>query len=92
MEAFANQGAQAIERAQLEEQNRQIALCNRQRNYRILYSIPFLDLRTPLVAITGALSALDEKDMEIDEPTPAHLSKCAAKQIDSIGWSAIYSI
>ncbi len=70
MEAFANQGAQAIERAQLEEQNRQIALLQSAEKLQntLLNSISH-DLRTPLVAITGALSALDENDVEIDEPT-----------------------
>jgi two-component system sensor histidine kinase KdpD len=69
MEAFANQGAQAIERALLEEQNRQIALLQSAEKLQnaLLNSISH-DLRTPLVAITGALSALDEKYIELDEP------------------------
>jgi two-component system sensor histidine kinase KdpD len=68
MESFANQGAQAIERAQLEEQNRQIVLLQSTEKLQnaLLNSISH-DLRTPLVAITGALSALDENH-EMDEP------------------------
>ena len=68
MESFANQGAQAIERAQLEEQNRQMALVQSAEKLQnaLLNSISH-DLRTPLVAITGALSALDE-NYEMDEP------------------------
>lgn len=69
MESFANQGAQAIERAMLEEQNRQMVLLQSAEKLQnaLLNSISH-DLRTPLVAITGALSALDENH-EMDEPT-----------------------
>ena len=68
MEAFANQGAQAIGRAQLEEENRQIALLQSAEKLQnaLLNSISH-DLRTPLVAITGALSALDENYIDLDE-------------------------
>ncbi len=85
MEAFANQGAQAIERAQLEEQNRQIALLQSAEKLQntLLNSISH-DLRTPLVAITGALSALDEKDMEIDEPTRSALIENARGEADRL--------
>lgn len=85
MEAFANQGAQAIERAQLEEQNRQIALLQSAEKLQntLLNSISH-DLRTPLVAITGALSALDEKDMEIDEPTRSTLIENARGEADRL--------
>lgn len=74
MEAFANQGAQAIERALLEEQNRQIALLQSAEKLQnaLLNSISH-DLRTPLVAITGALSALDENFSELDENTRSAL-------------------
>lgn len=42
------------------------------------------DLRTPLVAITGALSALDEKDVEIDEPTRNTLIENARGEADRL--------
>ena len=85
MEAFANQGAQAIERAQLEEQNRQIALLQSAEKLQntLLNSISH-DLRTPLVAITGALSALDEKDVQIDEPTRYALIENARGEADRL--------
>lgn len=85
MEAFANQGAQAIERAQLEEQTRQIALLQSAEKLQntLLNSISH-DLRTPLVAITGALSALDEKDVEIDEPTRNALIENARGEADRL--------
>lgn len=85
MEAFANQGAQAIERAQLEEQNRQIALLQSAEKLQntLLNSISH-DLRTPLVAITGALSALDEKDMEIDDATRNTLIENARGEADRL--------
>lgn len=69
MESFANQGAQAIERALLEEQNRQMVLLQSAEKLQnaLLNSISH-DLRTPLVTITGALSALEE-NLEMDEPT-----------------------
>lgn len=85
MEAFANQGAQAIERAHLEEQNRQIALLQSAEKLQntLLNSISH-DLRTPLVAITGALSALDEKDVQIDEPTRNTLIENARGEADRL--------
>ena len=85
MEAFANQGAQAIERAQLEEQTRQIALLQSAEKLQntLLNSISH-DLRTPLVAITGALSALDENDVEIDEPTRNALIENARGEADRL--------
>jgi two-component system sensor histidine kinase KdpD len=85
MEAFANQGAQAIERAQLEEQNRQIALLQSAEKLQnaLLNSISH-DLRTPLVAITGALSALDENYVELDEPARNTLIENARGEADRL--------
>jgi two-component system sensor histidine kinase KdpD len=85
MESFANQGAQAIERALLEEQNRQIALLQSAEKLQnaLLNSISH-DLRTPLVAITGALSALDEKYIEPDEPVRSMLIENARGEADRL--------
>jgi two-component system sensor histidine kinase KdpD len=85
MEAFANQGAQAIERAQLEQQNRQIVLLQSAEKLQnaLLNSISH-DLRTPLVAITGALSALDENYMEMNEPARNTLIENARGEADRL--------
>lgn len=85
MEAFANQGAQAIERAMLEEQNRQIALLQSTEKLQntLLNSISH-DLRTPLVAITGALSALDEDYIKMDEPARNSLIANARSEADRL--------
>lgn len=84
MESFANQGAQAIERALLEEQNRQMALLQSAEKLQnaLLNSISH-DLRTPLVAITGALSALDENH-EMDEPTRTALIENARGEAERL--------
>lgn len=68
MEAFANQGAQAIERALLEEQTQKISLLQSAEKLQnaLLNSVSH-DLRTPLVSITGALTALDEDEVSLDE-------------------------
>jgi two-component system sensor histidine kinase KdpD len=85
MDAFANQGAQAIERAQLEKQNRQIALLQSAEKLQnaLLNSISH-DLRTPLVAITGALSALDEEYVELDDPARNALIENARGEADRL--------
>ncbi len=85
MEAFANQGAQAVERALLEEQNRQIALLQSAEKLQnaLLNSISH-DLRTPLVAITGALSALDENFSELDEASRSALIENARGESDRL--------
>jgi two-component system sensor histidine kinase KdpD len=85
MDAFANQGAQAIERAQLEKQNRQIALLQTAEKLQnaLLNSISH-DLRTPLVAITGALSALDEEYIEMDDAARSALIENARGEADRL--------
>lgn len=63
LESFANQAAQAVERVNLAEQNRQIQLLQAAEKLQnaLLNSISH-DLRTPLVSITGALTALEGQD------------------------------
>ncbi len=84
IELFANQGAQTIERARLEEQTRQIALLqSAEKLQNILLNSISHDLRTPLVAITGALSALDENH-EMDESTRAALIENARSEAERL--------
>ncbi len=85
MESFANQGAQAIERALLEEQNQQIALLQSAEKLRsaLLNSISH-DLRTPLVSITGALTALDENFIGMDEPARSALIENARDEAERL--------
>ena len=67
MEAFANQGALAIERARLAEEARQMQLLQTtEKLQRALLDSISHDLRTPLVSITGALSSLAESDLHLD--------------------------
>jgi two-component system sensor histidine kinase KdpD len=63
LEAFASQSAMAIERVQLAEQARQIKLLQAAEKLQntLLNSVSH-DLRTPLVSITGALTALEGDD------------------------------
>ena len=85
MESFANQGAQAIERALLEEQNRQIALLQSAEKLQnaLLNSISH-DLRTPLVAITGALTALDENFVGLEDSTRSALIENARGEAERL--------
>lgn len=68
MEAFANQGALAIERARLAEEARQLQVLQTTEKLQsaLLNSISH-DLRTPLVSITGALSSLAEDSAYLQE-------------------------
>ncbi|MFZ5881347.1 MAG: DUF4118 domain-containing protein [Chloroflexota bacterium] len=66
--AFSNQAALAIERASLAKQAQQAELLQATEKLQtaLLNSISH-DLRTPLVAITGALSALDDDNDTLDD-------------------------
>jgi len=85
MESFANQGAQAIERATLEEQTQKISLMQSAEKLQnaLLNSISH-DLRTPLVAITGALTALDENYIGLDESARNSLIDNARGEADRL--------
>ncbi len=67
LEAFANQAAQAIERVHLAERSNQMQVMQQTEKLQtaLLNSITH-DLRTPLVAITGSLSALREDGLALD--------------------------
>jgi two-component system sensor histidine kinase KdpD len=83
--AFANQAALAIERASLAGQAHQAELLQAAEKLQtaLLNSISH-DLRTPLVAITGALSALDEDDMALDESSRHSLVENARAEADRL--------
>lgn len=85
VEAFANQGAQAIERALLEEQTQKISLMQSAEKLQnaLLNSVSH-DLRTPLVSITGALTALDENYDGMDETTRDTLIENARIEADRL--------
>ncbi len=67
LEAFASQGALAIERAELAQQAQQAEVLQATEKLQaaLLNSISH-DLRTPLVSITGALSSLQEDGAVLD--------------------------
>ncbi|MBI3739801.1 MAG: sensor histidine kinase KdpD [Chloroflexi bacterium] len=83
--AFANHTALAIERASLEEQAHQAELLKATEKLQtaLLNSISH-DLRTPLVAITGALSALDEEDGKLNETSRKNLIENARLESDRL--------
>jgi two-component system sensor histidine kinase KdpD len=85
LDAFAHQAALALERATLVEQARQAELLQAAEKLQaaLLNSISH-DLRTPLVAITGALSALDEDDGTLDEATRRSLVENARGEADRL--------
>ncbi|OGO35530.1 MAG: two-component sensor histidine kinase [Chloroflexi bacterium RBG_16_57_11] len=85
LDAFAHQSALALERATLVEQARQAELLQAAEKLQaaLLNSISH-DLRTPLVAITGALSALDEDDGSLDEETRRNLVENARAEADRL--------
>jgi two-component system sensor histidine kinase KdpD len=83
--AFVNQAALAIERASLAEQARQTELLQTAEKLQtaLLNSISH-DLRTPLVSITGALSALDDDDGELDHSSRSALIENARGEADRL--------
>jgi two-component system sensor histidine kinase KdpD len=85
LNAFANQAALALERANLVEQARQAELLQATEKLQtaLLNSISH-DLRTPLVAITGALSALEEDDGFLNEATRRSLVENARSEADRL--------
>jgi two-component system sensor histidine kinase KdpD len=83
--AFTNQAALAIERATLAEQARQAELLQTAEKLQtaLLNSISH-DLRTPLVSITGALSALDDEDGALDNSSRSALIQNARGEADRL--------
>ncbi len=85
LEALASQAALAIERAQLAEQARHAELLRATERLQtaLLNSISH-DLRTPLVSITGALSSLQEDDIELDEAARRSLVENAREEAERL--------
>ncbi len=83
--AFADQAAIAIERAALAEQARQNEMLKAADKLQtaLLNSISH-DLRTPLVSITGALSALEEEDGHLDGAAHRSLVQTAREEADRL--------
>jgi two-component system sensor histidine kinase KdpD len=83
--AFANQAALAIERASLAEQARQAELLQATEKLQaaLLNSISH-DLRTPLVAITGALTSLDEQAESLNDEYRRSLIGTAREEADRL--------
>lgn len=85
VQAFASQAALAIERAQLAEQAQRAELLQAAEKLRTtLLNMISHDLRTPLVSITGALSSLQEKDVEFDEATRRSLIENAREEAERL--------
>ena len=85
MEAFANQGAVAIERARLAEEARQLQVLQTTEKLQsaLLNSISH-DLRTPLVSITGALSSLAEPSAKLTESERRALTDNARSEAERL--------
>jgi two-component system sensor histidine kinase KdpD len=83
LDTFAGQAALAIERAQLAEQARQAQLLQETERLQtaLLNSISH-DLRTPLAAITGVLSSLQEDEAVLDQATRRELVETARQEAD----------
>ncbi|HET6846517.1 MAG TPA: sensor histidine kinase KdpD [Anaerolineales bacterium] len=81
VEAFADQTALAIERASLAERAQQADLLRAadQLQTALLNSISH-DLRTPLVSITGALSALAQEHSDLDQEARSSLIQTAHEE------------
>jgi len=83
VQAFANQVALAIERANLADVSRRLDLSRETEKLQsaLLNSISH-DLRTPLASITGALSSVLDADAVLDAPTRRELLEAAREQAD----------
>ncbi|MCL7453002.1 MAG: sensor histidine kinase KdpD [Anaerolineae bacterium] len=81
LEAFASLAAVAIERVQLAEAASQVQILEATEKLQtaLLNSISH-DLRTPLVSITGALSALQEEGVRLDDDARSVLVDTAAEE------------
>ncbi|MGZ6315942.1 MAG: ATP-binding protein [Anaerolineales bacterium] len=83
--AFTDQAALSIERAVLAEQAKQSELLSAADKLQtaLLNSISH-DLRTPLVSITGALSALEQENQHLDSSAHRSLVRTAREEADRL--------
>ena len=85
LNSFANQAALAIERAQLVEKARAAELLQvTEKLQRSLLDSVSHDLRTPLVTITGALSALEEDGARLDAAAQHSLIASAREEAERL--------
>jgi two-component system sensor histidine kinase KdpD len=85
MEAFANQTALAIERAQLADTARQAELLQQTEKLQTaLFNSISHDLRTPLASITGSLSSLLEDDKALNPASRRELLKTAHEEANRL--------
>lgn len=85
LEALAAQVATAIERAQLAEEARHAQLASEaERLYTILLNSISHDLRTPLAAIIGALSALTRAEHAPEDPARRELLETAREEAERL--------
>ncbi len=85
LDAFASQAALAIERTKLADRAREaeVAQVTEKLQAALLHSISH-DLRTPLVSITGALSALQEDDAQWDRAARRSLVENACEEAERL--------
>jgi two-component system sensor histidine kinase KdpD len=88
LEAFMNQTASAIERTLLAEEAQRASMqAEAQAMRNTLLSSVSHDLRTPLTAITGAVSTLLEKDLAIDQQNRFELLQTIQEEADHLNRS-----
>jgi two-component system sensor histidine kinase KdpD len=85
LEVFASQAALAIERAQLARHAQQVQLLQATEKLQtaLLNSISH-DLRTPLVTITGAFSALEAEEDRLDEAGRRSLARAGREEAERL--------
>jgi two-component system sensor histidine kinase KdpD len=85
LQAFASQAALAIERVQMAEQAKHAELLKAtERLQTTLLNMISHDLRTPLVSITGALSSLQQQEVQFDESTRDSLIDNAREEAERL--------
>jgi two-component system, OmpR family, sensor histidine kinase KdpD len=85
LNTLTSQAAVAIQRANLAEQSRHVELMRQTEKLQsaLLSSISH-DLRTPLVSITGTLTALQENSPGLDDATRKELLENASEEADRL--------